>query len=154
VNEPKDEYYSKNLAEPSLLEGAVRFELEGNGVSLLVPVGKLRRGGDEEFVDRSDAQKAFALLEGRDGFPNLRIIDCHLNGAAKPANYFLLRWGDPPPFDGCDWTDPMCALLLGLHYGYTEKAVAKQFEYYLTFPRRSFTRKEITGLIRSVRSVK
>src|SRR5438046_475140 len=102
------DYYATRLAEPHLLEQAVLLDVEANGEALAVPVGELRRGGHIEFCDRGEAEKVVKGLMGREGFPNPRLIEL-------AADYFEVRWGDPPPFDGCDYCEPICALLLGLH---------------------------------------
>src|ERR1700687_805320 len=131
------EYYAQRLAEPWLLNKAVLLDVEANETPFAVPVGQLRGGGHIEFLGRSEAKKAFRLLKTFDGFPNLRIISC------------TLWWGDPAPFQGCDYTEPICAVVLGLYYGYKPEAIAEQFEHYTNYPRRSYTRKQILKLISS-----
>lgn len=68
-------YYAENLAEPALLDKAVLIDVEANETPFAVPVGKLRRGGHIEFLERGEAEKALDLLNGREGFPNPRIIE-------------------------------------------------------------------------------
>lgn len=132
------EYYAEKLAEPWLLDDAVLLDVEANGTPFAVPTGQLRRGGHIEFLSKSEARKALRLLKGRDGFPNLRIISC------------TLWWGDPVPFNGCDYTEPICALFLGLYYGYKIEAIAEQFEQYMNYPKKLYTRKQPIKLISSV----
>jgi Family of unknown function (DUF6302) len=134
------EYYAQRLAEPWLLDKAVLLDVEANETPFAVPVGKLRRGGHIEFLDRIEAKKAFSLLKTCDGFPNLRIISC------------TLWWGDPAPFRGCDYTEPICAVVLGLYYGYKPEAIAEHFEQHMNFPRRIYKRKQILKLISSAAS--
>jgi hypothetical protein len=133
------DYYEQRLAEPWLLDKAVLLDVEANETPLAVPVGKLRRGGHIEFLSRREAKKAFGLLKRYEGFPNLRITS------------YTLIWGDPVPFQGCDYTEPVCALVLGLYYGYKPEAIAEQFEHYMKYPKRSYTRKQILKLISSAK---
>ena len=140
----KEDYFKTRLAEPWLLDQAVLLDVVANEEPLAVPVGEFRRGGHLEFGDRTEAEKAVKLLEGRDEFPNPRIIDL-------AVDYFEVRWGEPPPFDGCDYTEPICALLLGIHYGYSDKAIAKQVRQYTGYPRRTFAGKTMASLIQSAR---
>jgi hypothetical protein len=111
------EYYSQRLAEPRLLDKAVLLDIEANETPFAVPVGQFRRGGHIEFLRQSEAKKALRLLKNCEGFRNLRIIAC------------TLWWGNPAPFQGCDYTEPICALVLGLYYGYKPKAIAEQVEH-------------------------
>ena len=142
-----DDYYAKRLAEPWLLDIALLLDVNANEEPLAVPVGKLRRGGHIEFCDRPEAEKAVMLLTGRDGFPAVRLIEYEEKG--KPPDYFEVRWGDPPPFDGCDYAEPICGLLLGLHYGYKEEVIAELVRVRMNEPRRHFTKKGVINLIRS-----
>ena len=112
------EYWKERLAEPELVKRAVLLDVEANQEPFAVPVGKLRKGGHIEFLKKREAEKAFKLLSGKEGFPNLQVITCRDPLTGKPMRYYELRWGDPPPFNGCDWSDPICTLLLGVHYGY------------------------------------
>ena len=138
-------YYDSRLAEPELLERALLLDVKANEEPLAVPVGKLRRGGHIEFLDGAEAEKAVSLLSGRDGFPNPRMLK-------HGRSYFEVRWGDEPPFDGCDYVEPICALLLGVHYGYSEPAIAEQVRKYMGYPKRHFTKTQIASLIRSARN--
>ena len=131
------EYYAQRLAEPWLLDKAVLLDVEANGTPFAVPVGKLRRGGHLEFLDKSEAKKALGLLKSCEGFPNLRIIS------------LSLWWGDPAPFQGCDYAEPICGVVLGLYYGYKPKAIAEHCELHMNRPRRFYTRKQILKLISS-----
>jgi Family of unknown function (DUF6302) len=131
------EYFAQRLAEPWLLDKAVLLDVEANETPFAVPVGELRRGGHIEFLKKSEAKKALSLLKSREGFPNLRIISC------------TLWWGDSAPFDGCDYTEPICAVLLGLYYGYKPEAIAEHFVQHMNFPRRLYTKRQIMKLIAS-----
>lgn len=133
-----DDYYAERLAEPWLLDKAVLLDLEASQAPLAVPVGKLRRGGHIEFLDKREATRALKLLTGRDGFPNLRI-----------GKGCTVRWGDPVPFCGCDYCDPICSMILGLYYGYKPEVIAEHFEQYINFSRTQLprTRKQIMRLI-------
>ena len=131
------DYYAQRLAEPWLLRKAVLLDVDANETPFAVPVGGLRRGGHIEFLRKSEAQKALNLLKTCEGFPNLWIV----------SNTLCL--GDPVPFQGCDYTEPFCALFLGIYYGYKPEAIAEQFEHHMNSPRRFYTRKQIIRLISS-----
>jgi Family of unknown function (DUF6302) len=146
-----DEYFRERLAEPWLLARAVFVNVEGDEQVVAVPVGRLRRGGQMEFLDKRKAEKTMKRLTGNKGFPNLRVI-IHRLERGKPPRLFELRWGDPPPFDGCDYLEPICALLLGLHYGYKNPAIAELVVNYMKLPRRAYSRRRILEIIRSARS--
>jgi len=133
------------------LDQSILLAVHANEQPLAVPVGKVRRGGHLEFLDRTEARKALKLLSGREGFPNPRVIEYSFH-KGRPADYFELRWGDPPPFDGRDYGEPICVLLLGLHYGYSDKAIADQVQHYISSPRKSYSRRAIVSLVRSARS--
>jgi hypothetical protein len=135
------EYFLERLAEPELLNEAVLLDVKANEEPLAVPVSGSRKGGDIEFLDKSEAKKALNLLKGRKGFPNVRI-------ASGP----VVWWGDTPPFGGCDYGEPICALLLGVYYGYSTEAIAKHFEYYLQRQRRIRDRKSILKIIKAARN--
>ncbi len=145
------EYWTERLAELELLEHALLLDVEANEQAFAVPVGKLRRGGHIEFLAKRQAEKAFKLLSGKEGFPNLRVVTCRDPVTGKPMRYYELLWGDPPPFNGCDWCEPICALLLGIHYGYRSEAIADQVEYYQKTPRRVLDRKTILTFIEATR---
>jgi uncharacterized protein DUF6302 len=148
------EYWKERLAEPELVKRGVLLDVEANQEPFAVPVGKLRRGGHIEFLRKHEAEKAFKLLSGKEGFPSLQVITCRDPLTGKPVRYYELRWGDPPPFNGCDWSDPICALLLGVHYGYRGEAIADLVEKYQKRPRRVFDRTAILALIEATRYAK
>jgi len=141
------DYYRERLAEPELLKRAVPLDVEASASLLAVPAGKSRRGGDIEFPDRSEAEKTLKLLKGLEGFPNPRIDD-------EDEDYCLVRWGDPPPFNGCDYCDPMCAIALGLHYGYKDEAIADLVERYQRLVRPTGTRDQVVEIIKRSRGSK
>jgi hypothetical protein len=64
--------------------------------------------------------------------------------------YYELRWGQPPPFD---WCEPICALLLGVHYGYREEAIANLVQQYQEHPRHRLDRTTIFSMIKTVRNL-
>src|SRR5580693_8737633 len=105
------QYWLDTLEEPELLDGAVLLEVEANGTPLAVPVGKWRRGGQIEFLKKSEARKAFEQLKRHNGFPGLRLITCKDPRTGRPMRYYEVRWGEPVPFDGCDYSEPICGLL-------------------------------------------
>lgn len=157
-------FWTERLAEPELLKRAVMLDVQANGYAFAVPIGKLRHGGNIEFLRKREAQKAFKLLDGNQGFPNLRVHTLlhrwsrglrrlyRRKGKPLPVRYYELRWGDPPPFDGCDYLEPICALLLGVHYGYRGDAIAQAVKAYEKCPRHSFDRKTILSLIEIARN--
>src|ERR1035438_4838835 len=132
-------YYADRLAEPELLNDAILLTVEANEIPFAVPVGKLRKGGHIEFLDRREAEKGCALLIGRRGFPNPRVIDL-------APDYFELRWGDDPPFDGCGAQEPIVGLLLGAHYGYSDAAIIEHYQYQQLYTRLLLKRKQIGKL--------
>lgn len=152
ISENEFTYWTQRLAEPELLKRGVLLDVEANEKPFAVPVGELRRGGHIEFLAKREAKKALKLLSGKEGFPNLRVVTCRDPVTGKPIRYYELRWGDPPPFNGCDWCIPICALLLGVHYGYRSEAIADQVEYYQKTPRKPFDRKTILTLIETTRN--
>ncbi len=120
------EYYAEILTEPGLVEKAVFVRNGPKATILAVPVGKLRRGGEVEIeFGREYAQEAFQLLKRYKGFPNLRIVSFTDARGNPEEDYFQLRWGDPVAFEGCDYTEAACALVLGLYYGYKPEVVAE-----------------------------
>jgi hypothetical protein len=137
-------YFAERLAEPELLEMAMLLNVRANETPLAVPVGKLRRGGHIEFSDKAEAIKAARLLTGCDGFPNARLIKL-------ASDYWEVRWGDPPPFDGCDYQEPICAMLLGVHYGYSTEAIAEHVARCQSHPPRAYTKRGMLKLIQSAR---
>jgi hypothetical protein len=151
---PKEElaYWLDRLAEPKLLETAVLLDVQASEVvPLAVPVGKLRRGGHIEFTSKREAQKGFRQVKDHPGFPGLRVIRCKDPGTRRPMRYYELRWGERPPFDGCDYGEPICALVLGVHYGYRIKAVAGQVQKYQRGKRRPLDRNTILRMIETIR---
>jgi Family of unknown function (DUF6302) len=154
-NKPSTEelaYWMERLAEPELVKYGVLLDVEANEEPFAVPVGKLRRGGHIEFLKKREAEKAFEQLKGKDGFPNLRVISCRDPLTRKPMHYYELAWGEPTPFNGCDWCEPICCLLLGIHYGYSVDSIKKHVEYRQKDPRRVLDGKTILRLIEAVRN--
>jgi len=150
---PSDlEYWTERLAEPELLDRAVLLDVEANDSSFAVAVGESRRGGHIEFLKKREAEKARELLRGKDGFPNPRVICCRDPLTGKPMRYYELRWGDPTPFNGCDWSEPICCLLLGIHYGYSADSITQHVEARQKNPRKALDRKTILKLIEAVRN--
>ena len=143
-------YWTETLAEPELLKRGVMLNFHADGWAFAVPIGKLRQGGDIQFVRKRVAQEAFKLLSGKKGFPNLQVIRGRHSLTRKAMAYYGVRWGDRPPFDGWDWGDPICGLLLGVHYGYRSKAIADLVELYQK-TRRLFNRTTILALIEASR---
>ncbi|MFE0477808.1 DUF6302 family protein [Streptomyces sp. NPDC058947] len=103
-------YFLKRLAAPGILEGAVA--LRGfRALLLAVPVGGPRHGGYMSFDLCTVAQAAKAVLDGRPGFPELRVRwspyrdTCH-----------VVEWGGHPPDGDAE---------RGHFYGYSDEAIAK-----------------------------
>jgi len=145
------QYWLDRLQEPELLDSAVLLEVEANGTLLAVPVGKWRRGGHIEFLKKSEAKKAFDQLKHHNGFPNLRLITCKDPVTGRPMRYYEVRWGEPAPFDGCDYCEPICGLLLGVHYGYRAEAIADLVEHYQKQTRKPLDRRTVLRIIENVR---
>jgi uncharacterized protein DUF6302 len=144
--------YWERLAEPELAARGVLLDVEANEEPFAVPVGRLRRGGHIEFLKKREAEKGFKQLSDKDGFPNLRLISCRDPLTGKPMRYYELRWGEPAPFNGCDWCEPICALLLGVHYGYSADSITRHVEARQKNPRRALDGRTIQRLIESVRN--
>lgn len=107
------EYYSRNLADPGLLDKAVIVE----GTYCCVPVGGQRRGGDTfRIMPDDERHRVFDALSGKPGFPNLRVED------------FCVRWGDDAPkvpVEGGLWVFRH-DWAFGLYYGYSLNAIIFQ----------------------------
>jgi Family of unknown function (DUF6302) len=147
------EYWTQRLAEPELLKTSVLLDVEANETPLAVPVGKLRRGGHIEFMKKREVLKGLEELKRHSGFPSLQAITCRDRLTGRPMRYYELRWGQPPPFDGCDWGEPICALLLGVHYGYREEAIANLVQQYQEHCRHRLDRTTIFTMIKTVRNL-
>ena len=98
-------YFRDRLTNLMLLEKAVEIKFKSHS-DLAVPTGGTRRGGYLTCCDIRDARKAFFILEGRSGFPHLRIDYSPYRDACHSV-----EWGDLPP-DGTEET--------GRFYGYRE----------------------------------
>ena len=145
-------YWTERLAEPELFERGVLLDVEANGKPFAVPVGRLRRGGHIEFVRKREAEKAFKQLKGKDGFPNLRVISCRDPLTLKPMRYYELAWGEPAPFNGCDWCEPVCAVLLGTHYGYSVDSIIQHVRVRKWAPGKGLDAMIVRRLIEAVRN--
>jgi hypothetical protein len=145
-------YWAERLAEPELVKKGVLLDVDANEEPFAVPVGKLRRGGHIEFLRKREAQKALKQLNGKDGFPNLRVISCRDPLTGKPMRYYELCWGEPAPFNGCDWGEPICCLLLGIHYGYSASSITQHVKERQKSPRAALDSRITQRLIESVRN--
>jgi hypothetical protein len=118
------EYYEDRLADWALLEISLNVPVDAKGrVHLLaVPVGGSRRGGYLSVGSKASARRARTFLNGKPGFPNVRIEYSEWDDTCH-----VVRWGDDPP--GIDWntaTDDEVDQFqtdCGLFYGYSEDAV-------------------------------
>jgi Family of unknown function (DUF6302) len=148
--EDKDRaFYRDKLVEQDLLKKAVFLDVKADGESLAVPVGKVRRGGMLEFSDKREARKAVRLLAKHRGFSNARIVEISACEGIPDA-YWQVRWGDAPPFDGLG-QDVSCNILLGIHYGYSDEAIAGFADSRLKGEGRSPDREKLLTFIRSAR---
>ncbi|MGA5124416.1 DUF6302 family protein [Streptomyces pseudogriseolus] len=103
------EYYRSRLADPAILVDAVAICVF-RAPLLAVPAGGTRRGGYMSFDLVTLAMAARDLLDGRPGFPDLRVRwspyrdTCH-----------VVEWGAQPPADDVS---------RGRFYGYSPKSIA------------------------------
>lgn len=106
------EHFRDQLADPSVLDYSVAIRV-CRAPLLAVAVGGPRRGGCFPASDMTVALAVRALLEGRHGYPDLRLVR-----PPSPDTCFCIEWGEIPP----DWRDDV---VRGRFYGYSEAAIAK-----------------------------
>jgi hypothetical protein len=108
------EWYRQRLANPALLDHAVRLEVHGEFFDIAVPVGEtgrgMRRGGYVACSAIRDAKQVYRQLEDRPGFPRLRI-----NYSPHREICHTVEWGCLPPEED--------DAARGKFYGYSETAI-------------------------------
>jgi hypothetical protein len=143
------EHLAQRLAEPELLKEAIPITTHygswSENIELAVPVGKLRRGGHVVAPDKDQGKKIARLLAKHPGFPKPRVIK-----SSYYSSSWEVVWGDPPPFDDRATDGTSETIMRGIHFGYTDEAIAE-----FVVPQRGYSRKRRTALelIRSKRSL-
>lgn len=84
------EFVAARLHDPSLLRAAVSVRIF-KAPLLAVPVGGCRRGGRLNAGPLTIALAVRGALEGRDGFPHLRV-----NESARLGDWYV-EWGEQAP---------------------------------------------------------
>lgn len=104
------EWFSERLADTSLLDGAVAIRAERKFIDLAVPVGGTRRGGHISCCSIRWAKAAYHQLEGRAGFPSVRIEYSPYRNACH-----TVCWREQPPEEDDK--------AIGRFYGYREEVL-------------------------------
>ena len=104
------EWYRERLADATLLDGAVAIRAERRFIDLAVPVGGTRRGGYVSCCSIRRAKAAYFQLEGRPGFPSVRIDYSPYRDACH-----CVCWGEQPPEEDDN--------AIGRFYGYREEVL-------------------------------
>ena len=104
------EWFRERLADAMLLDLAVPIWADGVLLDIAVPVGGTRRGGYVSCASIRWAKTAYHQLEGRAGFPSLRIEYSPYRDACH-----TVCWGDQSPEDDSKTS--------GRFYGYREEVL-------------------------------
>ena len=104
-------WFRERLADATLLDGAVAVRAERRFLDLAVPVGGARRGGYVSCCSIRWAKAAYFQLQGRVGFPGVRIEYSPYRDACHSV-----CWGEQPPETDDSKT-------VGRFYGYCEEVL-------------------------------
>ena len=107
----KRAWFRERLADATLLDGAVAIRAERRFIDLAVPAGGNRRGGYVSCCSIRWAKAAYFQLEGKAGFPSVRIDYSPYRDACHSV-----CWGEQPP----DTDDSKAT---GRFYGYREEVL-------------------------------
>ncbi|MEU0213661.1 DUF6302 family protein [Streptomyces sp. NPDC006265] len=101
-------WFRARLGDPNLLDGAVGVKVDG-AVLLAVPAGGSRRGGYLSVGTVADAVSVWAALQGRSGFPRVRLgLSVHRDTC------HTVNWGPRQPRGDAE---------RGRHFGYAPSAI-------------------------------